>query len=212
LPQLYYDRNQPTETAIRYLNTYKPALIRKIPPHYIVPQSWHRVIERLLWNGVRMSRLPKDTLLEVEAHSIVNYRSYSEAYEGHHKNHGTTVNSRTVSIRFQKGDYLIDTRQPARRYLAEMLEPEGDDSFFAWNFFDPVLQQKEGYSDYRWDELAAQLLEQDTLLQRQLDEKRGSDTAFAGDASAQLEFLYRRSPYFEPEYRRYPVYRLWKLP
>jgi hypothetical protein len=89
-----------------------------------------------------------------------------------------------------------------------MLEPSGDDSFFAWNFFDAVLQQKEGYSDYRWDELAGGLLEKDSALQRKLIEQRRKDPAFAENAPAQLEFLYRNSPYFEAGYRRYPVYRL----
>jgi hypothetical protein len=36
----------------------------------------------------------------------------------------------------------------------ETLEPEAVDSFFNWNFFDTMLQQKEGYSDYIFEDLA----------------------------------------------------------
>lgn len=43
---------------------------------------------------------------------------------------------------FRKGDLLINTQQKARRYLVETLEPEAQDSFFNWNFFDSILQQK----------------------------------------------------------------------
>ena len=34
--------------------------------------------------------------------------------------------------------------------------------------------------------------------------------AFAADARAQLQFVYRRSPWYEPAHMRYPVYRIMK--
>jgi hypothetical protein len=89
-----------------------------------------------------------------------------------------------------------------------MLEPTGDDSFFAWNFFDAVLQQKEGYSDYRWDDLAASVLEKDPVLKQKLEEKKAADPKFAGNSSAILDFIYKNSAYYEPGHNRYPVYRL----
>ena len=94
------------------------------------------------------------------------------------------------------------------KYIIEMLEPTGDDSFFAWNFFDAILQQKEGYSDYRWDGLAAEVLRKDPTLKTKLDEKKAADPKFAANGSAQLEFIYRNSPYYEAGHNRYPVYRL----
>ena len=41
-----------------------------------------------------------------------------------------------------------------------------------------------------------------------LEEKQKADADFAKDAWAQLYFIYQRSPYFEPGYRRYPVLRI----
>jgi hypothetical protein len=89
-----------------------------------------------------------------------------------------------------------------------MLEPEGDDSFFSWNFFDAILQQKEGYSNYRWEDVAAQYLQQHREVRHQLEEKKKVDTAFAASANLQLNFVYKKSPYYEPSHMRYPVYRL----
>jgi hypothetical protein len=91
-----------------------------------------------------------------------------------------------------------------------MLEPTGDDSFFSWNFFDAILQQKEGYSDYRWEDVAAEYLASHPELRNQLEERKKSDPKFAASASAQLNFVYRNSPYYEPAHLRYPVYRLLK--
>ena len=46
----------------------------------------------------------------------------------------------------------------AARYLVETLEPQATDSFFAWGFFDSILQQKEHYSDYVFEDVAADFL------------------------------------------------------
>ena len=106
---------------------------------------------------------------------------------------------------------MIRLNQTANRYLVEMLEPTGDDSFFAWNFFDAILQQKEGYSDYRWDDLAAEVLKKDPALKAKLEEKKKTDEKFAASSSAQLDFIYKNSPYYEPGHNRYPVYRLNRI-
>ena len=46
---------------------------------------------------------------------------------------------------FRKGDWVIELNQPANRFLMETLEPQAEDSYFAWNFFDAILGQKEGF-------------------------------------------------------------------
>ena len=111
-------------------------------------------------------------------------------------------------MQFTEGDYIIWLNQPTKRYLVETLEPTAPDAFFAWNYFDGILQQKEGFSDYVFEDIAAQLLEKDHSLKAMLEEKRTQDTAFARSADAQLDFVYRHSRYMEPEYMRYPVYRV----
>ncbi len=89
-----------------------------------------------------------------------------------------------------------------------MLEPTGDDSFFAWNFFDAILQQKEGYSDYRWEDIAATELKNDPILREKLDAKKAADPKFASNSAEILNFIYRNSRFYEKAHLRYPVYRL----
>jgi hypothetical protein len=66
----------------------------------------------------------------------------------------------------------------------------------------------EGYSDYRWEDVAAEYIKQHPEVKQQLEEKKKSDPAFAASSSAQLNFVYKHSPYYEPAHLRYPVYRL----
>jgi hypothetical protein len=111
-------------------------------------------------------------------------------------------------VKLLKGDYIIPLNQTSNRYIVEMLEPTGDDSFFAWNFFDAILQQKEYFSEYRWEDIAAEVLNNNPELKQKLEAKKQSDSTFSGSSSAQLDFIYRNSPYYEPAHLTYPVLRL----
>ena len=81
------------------------------------------------------------------------------------------------------------------------------DSFFSWNFFDEVLFRNEYFSPYIFEETAEKLLKENPELRREFERKLKEDPEFAGNAYGQLRFIYERSPWSEPTYMRYPVYR-----
>ena len=210
LNRMYYDKSKPFTKQVKFFNVFNASAFVEAPAAYIIPQGWYAVIDLLKLNNVQMQQFKNDTLIDVEAYHIDDYKTLPRPYEKHHKNSGVKLTAEKQKIRFLKGDYIIWLNQPANRYLVEMLEPTGDDSFFAWNFFDGILQQKEGYSDYRWDDLAAEVLKKDPALKAKLEEKKKTDEKFAANGSAQLDFIYKNSPYYEPGHNRYPVYRLLK--
>ena len=207
LQRMYYDRNRPYTRQVKYLDVFIPKNIVKAPAAYIIPQGWWTVTDLLKLNKVRMYPLQKDTAIEVEVYHIDDYRSSQRVFEKHHRNTDVKISASVQKIKFLRGDWVIPMDQPANRYLVEMLEPTGDDSFFSWNFFDAILQQKEGYSDYRWEDLAAAVLRDNPALKNEVEAKKRSDEKFAKDGSAQLDFIYRHSPYYEPAHLRYPVFR-----
>src|SRR5262249_23638434 len=199
---------QPFEKNVKLFNYYQGTDLVTSPEAYIIPQGWHDVIDLLKLNEVKMSRLPKDTLMEAETYHIDSFSSASIPYEKHHRNERVKISKRHQKIQFLAGDYIIMTDQPAKRFLIEMLEPESNDSYFSWNFFDAILQQKEYYSNYRWEDVAATYIAQHPELKKQLEDKKYSDSAFAQDASAQLDFIFKNSPYYEDSHLRYPVFRV----
>jgi len=71
-----------------------------------------------------------------------------------------------------------------------------------------MLQQKEYFSDYVFEDTGARLLKTDPELKRRLEEKRKTDPDFAKNGSAQLDFIYRNSPYYESTHNQYPIFRL----
>jgi hypothetical protein len=111
---------------------------------------------------------------------------------------------------FTAGDYVFPTNQPGVKYLLETLEPEAVDSYFNWNFFDAILQQKEGYSAYVFEDLAAELLQKDAQLKAAFEAKKAAEPEFAANGRAQLDWVYKNSAYYEKAHLQYPVYRLLK--
>ncbi|ADB38387.1 M14 family metallopeptidase [Spirosoma linguale] len=208
LKRLYYDRSKPFTKRVPYWNTFTIDTQVDKPRSYVIPQAWREVIGELKRNGVRLQTLPKDTLMTVSAYYITEYKSPQRPYEGHFIHTGVKVRTEMQPIQFYKGDYLVQTDQATNRYIVETLEPQAVDSFFAWNFFESILDQKEYFSNYIFEDTAAELVKNDPSLRKQLDEKRATDKAFGESANAQLDFIYQRTPYYEKTHNRYPVYRL----
>jgi hypothetical protein len=211
LPRLYYDHSKPFTKKVPFYDHFVPSKSVTAPKAYIIPKTWVSVISQLRNNGVNIRRFSRDTTIMVTSYHIDNYETTPHPYEKHYLHRNVQVTPNKVSMRFSEGDYYIPLNQTAKRYLVETLEPTAPDAFFAWNYFDGILQQKEGYSSYVFEDIAADLLKKNQELKKQLEEKRKSDPAFAGDGGAQLDFVYKHSPYFEQSYLRYPVYRLEAL-
>ncbi|HUR65760.1 MAG TPA: M14 family metallopeptidase [Chitinophagaceae bacterium] len=210
LPRLYYDRSKPFEKTIRIFNYYPAKTFISKPKAYIIPQGWWKVIDLLKLNKVQMTQLKKDSTLVVEVYKIEDYKTLPRQYEMHHLNSDVKVSSSMQSLTFRKGDWYIPMNQEANRFLIETLEPQAEDSYFAWNYFDAILGQKEGYSAYAFEDIAADYLKNNPELKNKLEQQRLKDTAFAKSGRAQLNFVYQNSPWFEPDLNRYPVYRVIK--
>ena len=208
LQKMYYDHSKPFTKQVKFYNNFKPSNFITKPKGYIIPPGWQQVINLLKSNNVNMVAFKKDTTIAVEVYHIEEYHPAVRAYEKHHKNTGVKVSTSVQSINFLKGSVYIPMNQITNRYIIAMLEPTGDDSFFSWNFFDAILQQKEGYSDYRWDDVAAKVLKNDPALQKKLAQKKLDDPSFATNSAAQLEYIYLNSPFYEREHLRYPVFRV----
>jgi hypothetical protein len=208
--RLYYDQKKPFQKNIPYNKEYKSVKEIVIPQAYIVPKGFWPVIDLLKSNTISYSQLKNDTIIEVESYKIADFKTSSSAYEGHYLHRNTTVNATIEKRAFAKGDYLIPTQQKGIKYILETLEPEAVDSFFNWNFFDTLLQQKEGYSDYVFEDTATQIFKENPSLKAEFETKKQNDEAFLKNPEAQLDWIYKHSVYYEKAHLQYPVYRVLK--
>ncbi|WP_281989526.1 M14 family metallopeptidase [Aquimarina aggregata] len=207
--RLKYDQKKPFTKKVKYQNYFKSAVNIKVPKAYIIPQGWWTIKELLNRNNIEFKVLEQDSTITVETYHIKDYNSRNTPYEGHYLHYNTQVKTSKEEITFTKGDMVILTNQKGFRYLIETLEPQAPDSFFNWNFFDTILQQKEGFSPYVWEDKANELLSQNNELRIKFLEKK-KDTAFANNWYAQLDWLHKQSEHYEKAHLRYPVYRIPK--
>ena len=208
--RLTYDTSKPYLAPVNYYNEYRVAKETTIPKAYILRQGWHRVIERLENNQISYTQFEKDTTLVVETMHVDDYKTRSSAYEGHYLHYNTSIKIDSIAVHFSKGDLYIPVNQKGARYLMETLEPEATDSFFNWNFFDTVLQQKEGYSGYVFEDVAEQILKENTLIKDAFEAKKAIDKDFAKNPRAQLNFIYKRSLHYEKAHLLLPIYKAYE--
>lgn len=206
--RLAYDRSQPFEREIRYYDRYKVTRAVDAPTAYIVPQAWREVVERFALNGVKMERLQRDTVVKLEVYYIRSFTSSTSVYEGHHVNTANALEVQREDVQLFAGDYVVYVNQVCNRYIVETLEPQAVDAFFRWNFFDSVLQQKEWYSDYVFEDTAADLLAENSELRAEFEAAKASDLELAASPQRQLFWIYLRSPFYEGTVNRYPVFRM----
>ncbi|PTX18997.1 zinc carboxypeptidase [Pontibacter mucosus] len=213
--RLYYERKSPYSRKINYYDEFVPTVTVEKPVAYIIPQAWHEVIERLKLNKVQMQQLQRDTTLTLDSYYISDYKTSQRPYEGHYLHYDVQVETKRMPRQFFKGDYVVYLNQEANRFLVEVLEPQAVDSYFNWNFFDSILMQKEYFSSYVFEDLAARYLKQNPELRKQLEARKKQDPEFAKSARAQLDFVYKNTPHYEYTHQLYPVGRLMqdvKLP
>ncbi len=206
--RLKYDTSKPFTKDTEYYNNFEAHHMIDVPQAYVIPQGWHNVIDLLKMNNIAMKTIPRDTMLRVESYRIVDFDTRTSAYEGHYPHSNTTVQKTLKRVPFRKGDVIVKTNQSGIRYLLETLEPEAIDSFFNWNFFDTILQQKEGFSPYVFEDIAAKLLKENADLKTEFERKKKTDKAFNNSWYLQLDWLHKQSPHYEAAHMQYPVYRI----
>lgn len=206
--RLFYDKTKRFEKEVSYFAHYKPTKEVTIPQAYYVPSAYNKIIDLLELNDVEVKKLTKDSIVEAEQYRIVSFDTYRQAYEGHYPHYNTKVSSTKQTIELKKGGYIIETNQKAIRYIIETLEPEAPDSFFNWNFFDAILQQKEGFSPYVFEDLALEILAENPELKKEFQIKKEVDKTFEANPYQQLDWIFKHSEYYEKAHLNYPILRL----
>jgi hypothetical protein len=205
--RLHYDRSSPWERDIAYYNRFNADVTVAAPKAYIIPLAWREAIERLELNGVQLQRVQEDRLQEVAYYHIVSVSSRPTAYEGHMFHDDVQLDKRRATVQLRAGDVIAPLDQDKARYVVETLEPLAHDSFFRWGFFNSVLEKKEAYSDYVFEDEAEKMLLEEPALAARFADWKAANPALLSNQEAVLDFIFANcDKYREPEWCRYPVF------
>lgn len=204
--------DEPLDTPSSHFLTSRIAETVVPPPGgYIIPPQWDDVIDLLTAHGIRTSRLREPITAEFDSYRFENVTWATRPFEGRFR-----ADFKAVPIRerrtYPTGSVVVPLDQPTSKVIVHLLEPAAPDSLVRWGFFNAIFEQKEYGEDYVLEDLARQMLAENAELRAAFEQKLRTDTKFAGDARARLNFFYERSPYWDARKDKYPIARLSAMP
>lgn len=118
-------------TPMREYGTFRATETGTVPRRYLVPVEADEALDRLEAHGVRMSVLPEDTELRVEAFRVDSVVVSERVFQGRREQavHGGWV---PVDSVVPGGTRVLETDQPLGRLAFYLLEPRSDDGFANW--------------------------------------------------------------------------------
>ena len=206
LKRLKYDTTKPYTSYVPYYNSLTAKDSVKTPDLYYISAQEKDIIKRLKANKVEMTMINKDTLMLLGVYKVVEFSPSKKPYEGHFKLNNIKVQRDQEQTQLKKGDWMINSNQDAALFIHSVLQPELEDAYLSWNFFDSYLQQKEYFSSYVFIDKIEEILNNDLKLKKEYELKKKKDNSFASSEWDQLYFIYKRSKYFEKSFNRLPVY------
>jgi hypothetical protein len=119
---------------------FTSTLDRLPPAAYVIAPRDTAVVALLRLHGIRVDRSDSAWLARGESYTIDSIAISSRAFQGHHE-----VRLRGTWQRGLQGlpprSFIVSTAQPRGVLIVYLLEPESDDGFATWNFFDSELKK-----------------------------------------------------------------------
>ena len=206
LNRLKYDTSAPYIRNISQYKSFEAKREVRIPKYYFVGRQEKDVIKRLKANKIEMQKLKNDTLIQLGTFEVVDFDVSNRPYEGHFQLKNIKVNLGERRVALKKGDVKIATNQQNASFIHAVLQPETEDSYLSWNFFDSYLQQKEYFSSYVFIDKIEEILNKNDDLRKAYESKMEKDLDFRKSEWAQLYFIYKGSPYYEKTVNILPVF------
>jgi dipeptidyl-peptidase 4 len=132
------------EFVVTYLGKCEPTVEVPRPYAYVVPQGARKVIDTLLQHGITAEELKEEAELPVEVYRIEKMTTAAKAFQ-EHKLVTVVAEARKENRRAKVGDVVVRTAQPLGTLAAFLLEPQSEDGFCTWNFFDGSLREGGDY-------------------------------------------------------------------
>ncbi|MFH0734739.1 MAG: M14 family metallopeptidase [bacterium] len=196
------------EKQIQFFPVLNPSKFAKVPKYYVIPQEWETVIDILKLHGLNFEKIKNDTTVSAEQYKFKNVIFAELPYEGRFQptfDYETTI--KTIPV--NKGDYVFYTNQPLIGILIYLLEPNTNDSFLKWGFFNIIFEQKEYFEIYSMEPIAQKMYDENSQLREEFNNKINSDEKFKNSIEARLNFFYEKSEYYDKKFNIYPVLKVY---
>jgi len=202
----------PWDSVIPWYRTLRGDHVVRQPVGYLVPREWSVVRDRLDVQGIRYRSFKAAWSDTVEIQRVGGWSASNELVEGHHPVTVTRVTSERRVRSFRPGDLWVPLDQRGGLVAVQLLDAEAPEGLLYWNAFDTILMKKEYAEDYVMEPVARGMLAKDPALAAEFRAKVSSDSSFARSPFARTDWLYRHSPWADPDQDVSPVVRALRRP
>ncbi|MGE5418781.1 MAG: M14 family metallopeptidase [Chloroflexota bacterium] len=145
----YRKTDRRKDVTIPYLIDYYPVRSVKFPFAYLLTVPDPDVLGLLEAHGIVVEKLTAASKIRAERFIVTGLKPAGRLNQGHYTNTIAGKYEPDV-IDFPAGTFVIRTAQPLANVAAYLLEPESNDGFVFWNFFDKYLvpQWGAGYNSF----------------------------------------------------------------
>jgi zinc carboxypeptidase len=118
---------------------FTPTLDRVPPAAYVIPAEDTAVVTLLTLHGIHVDRSDSAWTGRGESFVIDSIALNPRTFQGHHEARLKGHWERGAQS-LPAGSYIVSTAQPRGALAVYLLEPESDDGFTTWNFFDAHMK------------------------------------------------------------------------
>jgi len=175
----------------------------------MIPQEWQKEIELLRLHGLTFGRLKEAATVPTSRYRFSDMKFREQPYEGRDT---VSFNKEeyTEDVTWPAGTYVVELNQPEAKIAVHLLEPNAPDSFVFWGFFTAIFEQKEYFEEYSMEPLAQKMAAENQALNKEFMVQKLSDTTFAKNQRAMLQFFYKQSPWWDTHKDVYPIGRVFR--
>jgi hypothetical protein len=183
----------------------EPTIQLRRPRAYWVPATKPDVINILRLHGIEFETIAEARTVEVELLRLPQASTGAVPSEGRTRVNSGEPQRGTREEWYPPGSVRVPTDQRLGDLAMILLEPQSEDSFLAWGFFNEILQRVEYLEAYALAPMADEMLANNPALRAEFEARLATDPEFAANPDARLAWFYERSPYYDQRYLIYPV-------
>ncbi len=128
---------EPKDYRVPYYSRAVPVRSVALPEGYIILPNNDEIIDMLVRHGIVVRRIANEITAPVENFRIEEIKPANNIFQGHVFTIAAGRYEKT-EVTIPSGAYYVSLRQPLARVAAFLLEPESEDGFLRWGFFNRV--------------------------------------------------------------------------
>ncbi|AOS23368.1 M14 family metallopeptidase [Xanthomonas oryzae] len=203
-----YDESKPQIWKVPLRDQIKPDVVVDAPRGgYLVPAAQAALVsEKLRLHGIAFQTIgnaAERPVQTVRADTVTFAARSNESHQTVELSGQRRDETRTVPA----GSLFVPIAQSKARLVMAMLEPQAPNSLLQWGFFTTAFERKEYMEAYVAEEVARDMLAKDHALKAQFEQRIASDSDFAKNPQARLEFFAKRHASWDERYQLYPLLR-----